>query len=310
VLVLIGSLIFDSRISENFLNKTTFFYVGLNMGEIALMSLPLLLIVLVGEIDLSVAAMLGLSGTVMGLLFQQGWSVWAAMLASLVVGALGGALNGFLVTRMGLPSIAVTIGTLTLFRGIAEPLLGANSVTGFPVSLTNIGIIPIPGTYLSYSIGLFFVLAICFAVVLHGTRLGRSLFAIGLQTEAARFSGIRVQRIKFGLYVLSGVICALAGVLFTLKSSSARYDAGVGLELNVVAIVLFGGVSIFGGRGSVLGVVLSLIIVGCLDQALSQINVDQQVQNIITGVLLLFSVILPNVSEAVRRIRARARRRT
>jgi rhamnose transport system permease protein len=310
VFVLIAVLIFGSAQSSDFLNGTNFFYISLNMGEIAIMALPLTLIVMTGEIDLSVASMLGLSGTVMGSLFHDGWSIWAAMAAALVVGALGGALNGVLVAKMGLPSIAVTIGTLTLFRGIAEIVLAPRTITGFPISLTKIGVVPVQGTKIAWSALIFLVLAVIFGVVLHATGLGRSLVAIGLQPEAARFSGVRVDRIKFGLYVVSGVFCALAGVLFTLKNSSVSYDAGTGLELNVVAIVLLGGVSIFGGRGTVIGVVLAVIIVGCLQQALTQMGVQPEVQNIVTGGLLLVSVVVPNSGEVVRRIRARTKRVT
>jgi rhamnose transport system permease protein len=310
VVVLVGVLIFGSAQSSTFLSSTTFFFTGLNMGEIAIMALPLLLIVMVGEIDLSVASMLGLSGAVMGNLFQNGASIWLAMLVALVVGAVGGALNGLLVARLGLPSIAVTIGTLTLFRGLAEVILTNPTTKPFPLSLTKVGVTPIPGTQLAYSAAIFIVLALVFAVVLHATPLGRSLFAIGLQPEASEFAGIRVNRIKFGLYVLSGVVCAFAGVLFTLKNSSASYGAGTGLELTVVAVVLFGGVSIFGGRGTVGGVVLSVLIVGALQQALTQMHVQPEVQNIVTGALLLLSVIVPNSAEIPRRIRlARARRR-
>ena len=149
------------------------------MGEIAIMALPLTLIVMTGEIDLSVASMLGLSSTLLGYLFQHGWPIGLAILAVLVVGALGGALNGVLVTKLGLPSIAVTIGTLTLFRGIAEIVLGTNSVTGFPQSLTKVGVLPIPHTKLAYSMGIFLVLALVFGVVLHATPVGRSITAIG-----------------------------------------------------------------------------------------------------------------------------------
>ena len=307
VVVLIATLWFGFS-QPNFGSGTTVFFIGFNMGEVAIMALPLMFIVLVGEIDLSVAAMLGLAGTVMGVLFQHGWNIYLAMLAAVMVGALGGALNGVLIAKLGLPSIAVTIGTLTLFRGLAEPLLGANSVTGFPTSLTKIGAAGAFGTHFSFSTVLFVVMAIIFGIVLHATPFGRSLFAIGLQSEAARFSGIRVDRIKFWLYVLSGVICAIAGILFSFKTASARYDQGLGLELNVVAVVLFGGVSIFGGRGSVIGVVLAVIIFGCLQSAMTIINIDPQIQNIITGVLLLISVIIPNGGEAIRRIRARTRR--
>ena len=308
VVVLIGALIFGSSERPNFLSPMNFFYTGLNMGEIAIMALPLTLIIMTGEIDLSVASMLGLSGTVMGVLFSNGWPIWLAMAAALVVGALGGTLNGVLVAKVGLPSIAVTIGTLTLFRGIAVILLAPRTITGFPLSLTKIGVVPIQGTQLAYSTAIFLVMAVVAGVVLHATPLGRALVAIGLQPEAAQFAGIRVNRIKIWLYVVSGVVCAFAGILLTLKNSSVSYDAGTGLELNVVAIVLFGGVSIFGGRGTVIGVVLAVAIVGCLQQALTQMNVQPEVQNIIIGVLLLISVVIPNSGEAIRRIRDRARR--
>ncbi len=309
VVVLVATLIFGTARSSDFLNTTTGFYVGLNMGEIAIMALPLMLIVMTGEIDLSVASMLGLSGCVMGQLHTEGWPIGLAMVAALVVGALGGALNGVLVARLGLPSIAVTIGTLTLFRGLAEIVLGARTITDFPTSLTNIGVVPVPGTELSYSTVIFGVLAVIFGVVLHATRAGRAIVATGLAPEAAQFAGIRVNRVKFSLFVLSGVMCAFAGILFTLKNASVSYDAGTGLELNVVAIVLFGGVSIFGGRGTVIGVVLSVVIFGTLQQVLTQMQVQPEVQNIIIGGLLLVSVVLPNGAEAVRRLRARLRTR-
>ena len=309
VVVLAATLVFGAVRSSAFLNTTTLFYVGLNMGEIAIMALPLMLIVITGEIDLSVASMLGLSGAVMGQLHADGWPIALAMVAALVVGVLGGALNGVLVARLGLPSIAVTIGTLTLFRGLAEIILGARTITDFPASLTNIGVVPVPGTELSYSTVIFVVLAVIFGVVLHWTRAGRAIVATGLAPEAAQFAGIRVNRLKFGLFVLSGLMCAFAGILFTLKNASVSYDAGIGLELNVVAIVLFGGVSIFGGRGTVLGVALSVIIFGTLLQVLTQMQVQPEVQNIIIGGLLLVSVVLPNGGEAVRRLRARLRTR-
>jgi rhamnose transport system permease protein len=310
VIVLIATLIFATSESADFLNTTTFFYVGLNMGEIAIMALPLMLVVMTGEIDLSVASMLGLSGVVMGQLHEDGWSIGLAIVAALVVGALGGALNGVLVARLGLPSIAVTIGTLTLFRGLAEIVLAPRTITDFPASLTKIGVVPVPGTELSYSALIFLILAIIFGVVLHATRAGRSIVAIGLQPEAAQFAGIRVNRIKFLLFVLSGVVCAFAGIMLTFKNSSVSYDAGTGLELNVVAIVLFGGVSIFGGRGTVIGVVLSVAIFGSLQSALTQMQVQPEVQNIVIGGLLLISVVLPNGGEVLRRLRARLRART
>ncbi|HEX4705729.1 MAG TPA: hypothetical protein VH352_26660, partial [Pseudonocardiaceae bacterium] len=261
VVVLAGVLVFGASRSSTFVDPSTFFYLGINIGYIAIMALPMTLIVLTGEIDLSVASMLGLSGAVLGVLWHHGWSIGPAVVVALLAGALGGALNGVLVAKAGLPSIAVTIGTLTLFRGLAEILLGSLTVPApgdrqLPAALTNIGVAPIPGTELSYTTVIFLVLAVVCGVVLHATPLGRAMHAIGRQPEAARFAGIRVRRIKFWLYVGSGVVCAFAGILLTLQNSSVSYSAGTGLELNVVAIVLFGGVSIFGGRGTIVGVVL------------------------------------------------------
>ncbi len=306
----IAVLLFGSGESSTFLSANTLFFTGLNMGEIGIMALPMLLIVMIGEIDLSVASMLGLSGAVLGRLYDGGAPVWLAMVVALLVGVAGGALNGLLVARLKLPSIAVTIGTLTLFRGVAEILLPNPTTRLFPTSLTtDFSINSLGGTHLPYSASIFIVLAIITGVVLHGTPFGRSLYAIGLQPEAAQFSGIRNDRIRFGLYVLSGFLCAFAGILFTLKNASASYSAGLGLELTVVAIVLFGGVSIFGGRGTVIGVFLAVVIVGALQQALTQLGVPAEIQNIVTGGLLLISVIVPNGGETIRRLRARRHRR-
>jgi rhamnose transport system permease protein len=314
VAVFVGVLLFGSVKSPTFTDPSTVFYVGINTGYVAIMALPMTFVVMTGEIDLSVASMLGLSGATVGYLWHHGWSIWPAFLVALLVGAVGGALNGVLVARFGLPSIAVTIGTLTLFRGLAEVLLGSLTIptigdAQFPTSLTNIGANSIPGTQLSWSTLFFIVLAILFGVILHLTPLGRSMVAIGLQAEAAQFAGIRVNRIKFWLFVVSGVLSAFAGLLLTMQNASVSYSAGTGLELTVVAMVLFGGVSIFGGRGSIVGVVLSVLIIGSLQMALTQINVSPDKQNIVTGVLLLISVIVPNGGETARRIRDRFRRR-
>jgi rhamnose transport system permease protein len=311
VVAFLGVLVFGTTVSSSFTDPSTVFYLGINIGYIAIMALPMTYIVMTGEMDLSVASMLGLSGATVGFLWHHGWGIWPACGVALLVGVVGGALNGFLVAKVGLPSIAVTIGTLTLYRGLAEVLLGSLTVPSqgdpqFPDSLTKIGAQSIPGMQLSWSMLIFIVLALIFGVVLHFTPLGRSLVAIGLQPEAAQFAGIRVLRIKFGLYVLSGLLCAFAGILLTMQNASVSYSAGVGLELNVVAIVLFGGVSIFGGRGTMVGVVLSIAIIGCLQMILTQINVSPDKQNIITGALLLFSVIIPNAGQLMRRLKARS----
>lgn len=307
LLLLGGTIAFGASVSPYFLESSNLFFICLNVGEAAIMALPLTLIVVTGEIDLSVASMLGLSGVLMAELFKHGWPIWPAMLAAVVLGAVLGSFNGFLVIRVGLPSLAVTIGTLTLYRGIAQGILPTDTIGGFPTYLTNIGVVPIPGTHIPYSIAFFGVLAVVFAVVLHATPLGRAIFAIGAGQEAAFFAGIRVKRIKFWLYVLSGTLCGFAGVLWTLRFASARYDSGVGLELYVVTIVLLGGVSIFGGRGTILGVVLAVAVLGTLQTALTADLMPAQDQTIVVGSLLLASVIVPNAADLYRRGRLRLR---
>jgi rhamnose transport system permease protein len=307
VLLLGATIAYGASVSPYFLESTNLFFICLNVGEVAIMALPLTLIVITGEIDLSVASILGLTGVAMAELFEHGWPIWPAMIAAVLLGAVLGAFNGLLVTRVGLPSLAVTIGTLTLYRGLAQGILPTDTIGGFPAHLTNIGVVPIPGTHIPYSAAFFALLAIVFAVVLHATPRGRAIFAIGAGQEAAFFAGIRVKRIKFWLFILSGMLSGFAGVLWTLRFASARYDAGVGMELLVVTIVLLGGVSIFGGRGTIVGVVLAAAVLGCLQTALTADQVPAQDQNIVVGVLLIVSVIIPNGADLYRRARARVR---
>jgi rhamnose transport system permease protein len=227
--------------------------------------------------------------------------------AVIVLGGLAGALNGVLITKLGLPSLAVTIGTLALYRGLAYVILGDQAVADFPQAFTNWGFGSIGGTQIPNPMILFAILAVLFGVTLHFTGIGRSIFAMGANEEAAHFSGVRVKRIKFWLFVLSGMLSGFAGVLWSLRFASARYDSGVGMELYVVTIVLLGGISIFGGRGTIAGVVLAVAVLGCLQTALTADLVPAQDQNIVVGALLLASVISPNAGEIYRRARVRLR---
>jgi rhamnose transport system permease protein len=305
LVLLVGTIAYGADVSPYFLHSTNLFFICLNVGEVAIMALPLTLIVITGEIDLSVASILGLCGVLMAELFKHGWPIWPAMIMAVVLGAFLGAGNGFLVTRLGLPSLAVTIGTLTLYRGIAQGILPTDTIGGFPTGLASIGVVPIPHTHIPYSIAFFLFFAVIFGIVLHATPLGRAIFAIGANREAAFFAGIRVKRIKFWLFVLSGAMSGFAGVLWTLRFASARYDSGVGMELIVVTIVLLGGVSIFGGRGTIFGVVVAAAVLGCLQTALTADLIPAQDQNIVVGTLLIASVIVPNAGALYRRARAR-----
>ncbi|HEX6674975.1 MAG TPA: ABC transporter permease [Actinomycetes bacterium] len=307
VLLLVLVAVAGRWASPDFLSGTNLFYLGLDIGEVALLSLPLTLIVVAGEIDLSIASILGLASALIGYLWDAGVPLETILPVVVLAGAVAGAFNGFLVTRLGLPSLAVTIGTLALYRGLAFVILGDKAVADFPASYTRYGTTPLPGTHVPYPTALFAVLALAFAVLLHATPFGRAVFAIGANREAAFFSGIRVRRIKLVLYVLSGAVAGLAGIVYTLRFASARADNGTGLELAVVAAVLLGGVSIFGGKGTLGGVVAAVLLLGGVRNALILNDVSNDTLNVVTGLLLIGSVVAPSTVRAAARV-ARPRR--
>jgi len=293
-------LIVASLAVPNFGTSRNFTFLILDLLPIALVALPMTFIIITGEIDLSVASTLGLSSSIMGLLWNHGLSIETIIPLCIVLGAILGTLNGFLVTGLGLPSLAVTIGTLALYRGLAFVVLGDGAVADFPYNYTTWVTGTIGGGSVPNVLIIIVVLALIFGIVLHATPFGRSLFAIGANDQAAHFSGIRVARTKFWLYVLSGAVAALVGVLWTLRYSSARADNGSGLELAVVAAVLLGGVSIFGGKGSLPGVLAGVVLLAALQNALRLQDVSGQALNIVTGALLVLSVLLPNITTAIR----------
>jgi len=297
-------LIVGSAVSPQFLTGNNLFNVGLSNGEIAIMTLPMTLIIISGEIDLSVASILGMASALLGVLWSKGLPMPVIFLIVAIVGLAAGAFNGLLVTRLGLPSLAVTIGTLALYRGIATILLGPVTVANFPSAYTNLGVngVPFTANDVTYSTLIFVVLAIIFGVVLHATPFGRSIYAMGASVEAAQFAGIRVKRIKTILFMISGLICSLAGVLWTFRLDTAVQNNGLGLELDVIAIVLLAGVSIFGGKGSIVGVVLAVLIFAGIQNALLLTNFNQEATGIVTGALLLASVFVPNAGRWVRRL--------
>ena len=302
VAVLVILIIVSSSVSPQFLTGNNLFNVGLSNGEIAIMTLPMTLIIISGEIDLSVASILGMSSALLGYLWARHWPMLAIFVMVALLGIVAGLINGLLVTRVGLPSLAVTIGTLALYRGVALILLGPNTISNFPAGYTNIGINPLPGTQIPYNVAIFVVLAVIFGIVLHFTATGRSIYAMGASPEAALFAGIRVKRVKTMLYVTSGLVCALAGVLWTFRLATAVQNNGLGLELDVVAIVLLGGVSIFGGKGTLAGVVLAVIAFAALQNALLLTNFNQEATGIVIGALLLVSVFAPNAAALLHRL--------
>ncbi|CAG7616640.1 ABC transporter permease [Leucobacter soli] len=293
-------LVVAAAIVPNFGSKITMTYLLLDMFPILIIALPMTAIIVTGEIDLSVASVVGLSSVLTGVLTQAGVPFTVAILLAIVGGVICGAINGFLVTAVGLPSLAVTIGTLALYRGLAVGLLGTTAVTDFPEFWTSLAKAKIGSTGVPVVVILFVVLAAIFAIMLHFTRFGRGVFAIGFSSGAARFTGVDVARTKLILFVLSGAVAALAGVYYTLRYGSARGDNATGMEMQVIAAVLLGGVSIFGGRGALHGVVAGVLLIGALASALRLANVTSDVINIITGVLLIAAVVSSSVFAAFR----------
>ncbi|MGY2074443.1 ABC transporter permease [Blastococcus sp. SYSU DS0828] len=307
-LVLVVFVLLASLSVDGFATARNTGFLLLDVIVIVLIALPLTMVIITGEIDLSVASTVGLTGAVMGQLWIAGLPLELIVPLCLLLGAVLGAVNGALVTRLGLPSLAVTIGSLALYRGLAFVVLGDQAVADFPRAWTTWAISTIGDSGIPVAAVPLAVLVLVFGVVLHATPIGRSLYAIGNSEDAARFSGIDVARTKFWLFVVTGVIAALGGVYWTLRYGSARADNATGLELQVVAAILLGGVSIFGGRGGMVGVLAGALLLGAVRNALRLASVPADVLNIVTGVLLIAAVVAPQVIGWVRR-RAAARSR-
>jgi rhamnose transport system permease protein len=286
----------------------TMTYLLLDTAPVLFIALPMTMVIVTGEIDLSVASVVGLSSVIVGVLYRAGVPIGVAALVALVVGLLCGALNGYLVAYVGLPSLAVTIGTLALFRGLAVGLLGTTAVTSFPKEWTDLATAQIRTTGIPLIMVPFVLLAVVLALVLHFSPFGRGIYDIGLSPEAADFSGVNVARTKFVLFLLTGVISAFAGIYYTFRFGSARGDNATGLELQVIAAVLLGGVSIFGGRGRLLGVIAGVLLIGAISSALRLLGVTVNVINIIIGALLVASVLTTNVLPWASSLTARLRR--
>ncbi len=292
VVVVVAIFILNSFASPYFLNAWSLSDLTFNFTEKALIALAMALLIIAGEIDLSVAAIIALASTMMGLALQYGADTPTLVAVGVGIGILCGAFNGFLVTGLKLPSIVVTIGTMSLFRGIAFIILGDQSFKGYPASFSWFG----QGYVwwvISFELVLFLACAAIYWVLLHRTNFGRRVFAIGNNDVAARFSGVRVDRIKFILFCLTGLMSGIAAVLLTARLGSTRPSIAEGFELEAITMVVLGGVSILGGAGSILGVVLAALIVGLVTFGLGLLNVPGIVMTIFTGTLLIVVIALP-----------------
>ena len=309
VLILLVVLI-NSRLSPHFLNSRNLFRTSSDFMEMGLMMLPMVFIIITAGIDLSVASTLGMTASFMGFLFNLGVNIWVAAGLALLLGLLGGLFNGYLVARVKLPALVVTLGTFAFYRGIAYVLLGDQAARGYPESFTYIGQGKVFGTDMPFSVLLFMVLAVVFGLVLHKTTFGRYVYAIGNNPDACLYSGVPVARVKLTIFALSGFKAALAGLVMAARYGSTRPDIATGMELSVITATVLGGVDILGGSGTMFGAVLSLILIGLMRFGMGLMNIQGQVQSIAIGLMLILSILLPHVIRQMSSRGVRVDRRT
>jgi rhamnose transport system permease protein len=298
VVAIVGVGIWSTRLSPFFLERANLLDLLTPYVFIGLMALGLTFVVIAGEIDISVASTLAVSVVCFARLFDADVNLWLAVAAGLVVATALGAVNGILVGVLNLPSLAITLGTLAAYQGLAFVVLPGEGVAEFPESYTRFG-----GGYwgveLPIALLVLAVFVVALGVLLHATRFGRYLFAIGSNREAARFSGVPVARMRVTVFALSGLMAGVGGVTYVGYFGSARADAAQGSLLDVVTAVVLGGVSIFGGTGSILGVALALVLVAELRNGMQLANLGGDTQNIVIGVLLLAAIVAGNLIRAL-----------
>jgi rhamnose transport system permease protein len=292
--VAIAIFIANSFASPYFLNVWNLSDATFNFTEKAMIAFAMAMLIIAGEIDLSVASIIALASTAMGLVMQAGFGTPVIALTGIATGVLCGAINGTFVARFGLPSIVVTIGTMSLFRGISYIFLGDQAFTGYPKDFAFFG----QGYVwwvISFELALFTLAALAFYLLLHRSNFGRAVYVIGNNATAAQFSGIRVARVRFTLFVLTGLMSGIAAVCLTSRLGSTRPSIATGMELEVITMVVLGGVSILGGSGRILGVVLAALIMGLVTFGFGLLNVPGIVMSIFLGLLLISTIAIPRL---------------
>lgn len=297
-IVLIIVLVINTQLSPFFFDANNISNVFRLSIEKAMVVLLMTFVIINGEIDLSVASVMGLSATVLAVTFEAGWSLPAGFALALLVGAVCGALNGFFITYLNMPSIVVTLAGLITYRGVARILLEDRSVGGYPEWFTGLAQNEWIGTF-PFTVILFAVLFVICYVILSRTAFGRYVYVIGNNRPGAEYAGINVKRVKMLIFVFTGIMAAFAGLWYAARLGNIRANAAEGFELDIITIVLLGGVSIFGGKGTMLGVGLSLLVVLNIRNGMSLANVSSNVQTSIVGALLILSVLIPNWAQSL-----------
>jgi len=299
MLVAVAIFLLNAMASPYFLDPWNLSDATFNFTEKAMIAFAMAMLIVAGEIDLSVGAIIALASTAMGMAMSLGAGTPLIVLTGLATGLVCGAFNGALVAGLGLPSIVVTIGTMSLFRGISFIVLGDAVFTGYPPGFAWFG----QGYVfwvITVELVIFALAALVFGTLLHRTSFGRMVYAIGNNATAARFSGIRVDRVRFILFLLTGLMSGIAAICLTSRLGSTRPSIAAGFELEVVTMVVLGGVSILGGSGTIPGVVLAAIVMGLVTFGLGLLNVPGIVMSIVVGALLIAVIAVPRLIAKLR----------
>ena len=292
VILLIVEIVTFSAIGTHFFTTGNAFEILRLSVELGLLAVALTPVIISGGIDLSVGSMLGLAAVLFGKMWRDGHlPIGAAAAGALAVGAIGGGLNGLLITRGRIPPLIVTLGSYSLFRGLAEGIAGPNNYTHFPDPFLFLGQGYLPGG-IPAQLPIFILVVAVFWALQHRLTFGRALVAIGFAPEGARYAGIHVERKLMGVYVLSGFIASLAAIIYVAHAGQAKADAGTGYELLAITAVVLGGTSIFGGRGSIHGTLLGLFTIAVLERGLRLADQPAELADILSGVLLILSIVV------------------
>jgi rhamnose transport system permease protein len=276
-------------------NFVNLFQLSIEKSIVALM---MTFVIIGADIDLSIASVMGLAACVMAWTFQQGAPLPLAILLALGAGVLAGLNNAFWIAYVGLPSLAVTLAGLIGYRGVARILVEDRAIGGFPEWFNTLGQQALIGP-LTLSIVIFVLLFGFFAILLHASAFGRLVYVVGSNIQAARYSGVRVGLVKTAMFVGSAAVAALAGILYAARLGSVRGDTADGFELDIITTVLLGGVSIFGGKGNLVGVGLSLLLILNLRNGMGLADITGNTQNYVIGGLLILSVLIPNLYQEI-----------
>ncbi len=301
VLIFIFVIVLNSILSPYFLDLQNILDNTFNFTEKAIIALSMMLVIICADIDISVASIIAIASVFMGYASEvHGAGTTILVVIGVVTGIIAGFINGIIITKLDIPAIGVTIGTMSLYRGIAYVILGDKAYTKYPKDFAFFGQGYIGSTGIPFEFVVFIVLTVVFGIILHRTTIGRKLYAIGNNSTGARFSGINVNRIRLWLFTLNGFLSGVASVFLTSRLGSTRPYIANGWELEIITTVVLGGVSIFGGKGNIFGVIVAIFLLGFLRFGMGLMNIPGTEMNIVIGFLLIVAIMLPNFMAGLR----------